>query len=196
MVVTMDTSPDKTTHLDGAQVRALAHPIRARLLALLRVGGPSTSTRLAEQLGTNSGATSYHLRQLAAVGLVTEDDSLGTKRDRWWRASHTQHSWRDTDHDEDPDTRAAADWLIRYAHRAYTRQVEDWHDARPDWPIEWRDAADQSDFLITVTASQLADLNRRVAELMAEYQGTTAPAADAEPVTVLYYTFPRRAVRL
>ncbi|WP_428995029.1 helix-turn-helix domain-containing protein [Kribbella qitaiheensis] len=39
--------------------------MRNRMLGLLRVHGPATATTLAERLGVNTGATSYHLRQLA-----------------------------------------------------------------------------------------------------------------------------------
>ena len=62
-----------TAQLDSVRLRTLAHPARARLLGLLRIEGPATATALAQRLGTNSGQTSYHLRQLAAVGLVVED---------------------------------------------------------------------------------------------------------------------------
>ena len=85
----------------------LAHPLRMRLLGALRVNGPATATTLAELLGTNTGATSYHLRQLAEVGLVAEDPDRGTGRQRWWRAAHDVTNWEPTDFDDDPDARAA-----------------------------------------------------------------------------------------
>ena len=50
--------------LDASALRVLAHPLRSRLLSALRRGGPATATELAKTLGTNSGATSYHLRKL------------------------------------------------------------------------------------------------------------------------------------
>src|SRR5690606_19778936 len=50
---------------DAMALRALAHPQRMRMLAMLRIDGPATATALAERMGLNSGATSYHLRQLA-----------------------------------------------------------------------------------------------------------------------------------
>lgn len=186
-----------TAHLNADMVKALAHPLRARLLAVLRVHGPSNSSQLAQRLGTNSGATSYHLRRLAKVGLVEDDPDRGNGRERWWRAAHRSHSWRETEHLKDPDTKAAADWLIRYAHRQYGRRVEDWLDARTEWPVAWRDAADQSDYGIVVTASQLAELNERIKDLVDEYQAASDPNDDdAERVTVLYYSFPLAAVDL
>src|SRR5215212_6743064 len=69
-------------------LKALGHPGRLRMLGLLRVEGPATATTLAARLGLNTGATSYHLRQLAQHGFIEEDSERGNARDRWWRASH------------------------------------------------------------------------------------------------------------
>jgi DNA-binding transcriptional ArsR family regulator len=191
MDVPANPRSESTVHLTSEMVRALAHPIRAQLLAALRTSGPATASSLAEQLGTNSGATSYHLRQLADVGLVEEDPERGNRRDRWWKAAHRSHSWRDTEHDQDPADREAADWLVRNAHRLYGRQVERWHDRRTEWPNEWRDAADQSDFRIHVTAAELAELDRRLHELVTEYdRGPDDTEPGVEAVTVLLYTYP------
>ena len=73
---------------DAVALRALAHPVRLRLLSLLRIEGPSTATALAARLGLNSGATSYHLRLLARHGFSEDDAGQGTRRERWWKASH------------------------------------------------------------------------------------------------------------
>ena len=69
-------------HPDTRQLRVLAHPLRSRLVGALRFHGPATATQLAARLGTNSGATSYHLRQLAEVGLVEDDAERSSGRDR------------------------------------------------------------------------------------------------------------------
>src|SRR4051812_49756154 len=69
------------------------HPLRARLLTALRMNGGATATALARELGTNTGATSYHLRKLASVGLVEETEG-GRGKERWWRAEIGRaHVW-------------------------------------------------------------------------------------------------------
>ena len=78
---------------DPQVLRALAHPLRNRLLARLRLDGPATASRLAEQLDESRGATSYHLRQLEHYGFVAEVEGRGTARERWWQALHQQTSW-------------------------------------------------------------------------------------------------------
>lgn len=182
-------------HLDARTIKVLAHPLRMRLLGLLRVEGPSTATDLAEQTGNNSGATSYHLRQLAEVGLVSDEPELGNKRQRFWKASQQGMSWRDTEHDDEPDAQAASEWLTRHMHRMYGRWVDDWLDARSEWSSQWRDAADQSDYGVTVTPDQLVEIERRVREIYEEYADDN-PAEDAERVFLISYAVPRRAVRL
>ena len=74
---------NKASQADVAAVRALAHPLRLELLDLLRFEGPSTATLLAGRVGESSGATSYHLRQLARYGYIEEERRSG--RERWWR---------------------------------------------------------------------------------------------------------------
>lgn len=181
-------------HLDSEMVKALAHPLRMRLIALLRAEGPATATDLAKMTGTNSGATSYHLRQLAEVGLVREVAEMGNKRQRYWEASQQGMSFRNTEHDDDPDAKAASDFLIRHLHRQYGRWVDDWLDVRSEWPAEWRDAADQSDFGVNVTPDELAEINRRVREIYEEYDRDDA-GEDAERVLIITYAVPRAAVR-
>lgn len=71
---------------DAAELRALRHPLRRRMLQTLGRTGPATATALARALGENTGATSYHLRRLAEHGFVEDDPERGQGRERWWRA--------------------------------------------------------------------------------------------------------------
>jgi DNA-binding transcriptional ArsR family regulator len=72
---------------DIEELRALAHPMRQRILRRLHEDGPATSTTLARDLGENSGITSYHLRLLAEHDFVREVAGRGKGRERWWEAS-------------------------------------------------------------------------------------------------------------
>ncbi|WP_233508109.1 ArsR/SmtB family transcription factor [Spongiactinospora gelatinilytica] len=65
-------------------IKALANPIRQRILDHLREG-PATSTTLAKALGITTGGTSYNLWVLAEHGLVEEVPELARGRGRWWR---------------------------------------------------------------------------------------------------------------
>ncbi|KAA2266139.1 helix-turn-helix transcriptional regulator [Solihabitans fulvus] len=76
-------TPSQT--VDLSTVKALAHPLRQRILRRLAVDGPATSTTLASELGVTSGGTSYNLRVLAEHGLIEEVPERGHGRERWWR---------------------------------------------------------------------------------------------------------------
>src|SRR5690606_22078525 len=100
-------------HLDARSLRGLAHPLRMQLLNALRRGGPATASQLAERLGESSGATSYHLRQLAAHGFVEDAPEHGRGRERWWRAAHEGVRFDDAlVRDGDPEIRGAADLFL------------------------------------------------------------------------------------
>jgi DNA-binding transcriptional ArsR family regulator len=51
------------------QLRALAHPVRLRILSLL-TGSPMTAAEAARELGMSHANVSYHLRQLLAGGVI------------------------------------------------------------------------------------------------------------------------------
>lgn len=171
--------------LDSRSIRVLAHPLRSRLLGRLRVEGPATATQLAARLGTNSGATSYHLRKLAEVGLVVEDTESGDARDRWWKAAHEFTSWSQDQFLDDPDDRAAATWLIGDHLRMNTAKTQNWLDAAQEWPREWVKAADLSDYRLFLTAEQTRALTRELDEVVLRHRALAelpeSGAADRGP---------------
>ncbi|MGW0916920.1 ArsR/SmtB family transcription factor [Streptomyces sp. NPDC002784] len=72
--------------VDSPEVlKALAHPLRLRILRHLGAAGPATSTTLAAALGENTGTLSYHLRMLERSGLIEDIPERSTGRERWWR---------------------------------------------------------------------------------------------------------------
>ena len=61
--------PDRANIDDAAYLRALAHPLRLRILALLDER-PSTPGRLAIALGTKVNVVAYHVKRLYELGLA------------------------------------------------------------------------------------------------------------------------------
>ncbi|MFR9776242.1 ArsR/SmtB family transcription factor [Micromonospora sp. MS34] len=184
----------RRVRLDHEQVRVLAQPLRTRLLGALRVNGPATATRLAELLGTNTGATSYHLRQLAEVGLVTEDPDRGTGRQRFWRAAHDMTNWENTDFDDDPDARAALEWLQGEQVRHFAEIAERWFAARDEWSPAWRDAFGMGDIFMTIPSARLEALKAEVWQLLERYRNEADPAEPgAEQVQIFLATLPMPA---
>lgn len=176
--------------LDAASVRVLAHPLRSRLLSTLRREGPATATGLAQLLATNSGATSYHLRKLASVGLVVDTEEGEGKR-RLWRAAGHRHSWDASDFAGDEDATTALNWLMRdYLAQLVTR-YQQWLDVEDEWPPEWRDATSLDDDVLTLTAEQLKALRSDLQDVIERYRSIGADDPSARPVALHHVAYPR-----
>lgn len=179
-------------HLDARQIRVLAHPLRARLLSHLRLNGAATATWLAGLLGTNTGATSYHLRRLADVGLVAEDTGTGRGRERWWRPAHDVTTWERDWYADDPDALAAADWLTSNYARQLAERVEDWNHRAPGEPAEWRAAVQLNDYILQLDAAQVAALTDELDAVVQRWSHRTTrdPAPGARQVLLYVYPVP------
>ncbi|WP_416982245.1 ArsR/SmtB family transcription factor [Streptomyces sp. T028] len=70
-------------------LRALAHPLRLRMLTLMWPG-PMSAAELSRELGTSHALASRHLRNLDAVGLVelAEERTRRGGRERRYRTVH------------------------------------------------------------------------------------------------------------
>jgi hypothetical protein len=165
-------------------VRALAHPLRLELLDLLRFEGPSTATLLARRVHESSGATSYHLRQLARFGFVEEVPSDGGLQ-RWWRHRERPVCTRIGEVDQGDARRLVAELLSREAH-ALDRFLSQRCDS------DWDDAAFFQSRALRLTPGELDDLRLEIERLLAPLRLANAenPPAQALPVRVLAFGFP------
>jgi predicted ArsR family transcriptional regulator len=157
------------------QLRALTHPTRLRMLSMLRIDGPATATTLAARLGLNTGATSYHLRQLAQHGFVVDDDSQGNGRDRWWKAAH-----RSTTTDQvataDPDARETTEAYLQSVAVVLTEQLQRAIEELPLVPPEWAEASTFSDWVVKLTPRRAKALVEALSQMMLD----TGPDEDDE----------------
>lgn len=70
------STPEPATGTRG--LRALAHPLRLRLLSLL-TGNPMSAAEAARELGESQANVSYHLRRLHAVGLLEVAEEVSVR---------------------------------------------------------------------------------------------------------------------
>jgi DNA-binding transcriptional ArsR family regulator len=175
--------------LDATSLKVLAHPLRSRLLSALRRGGPATATDLASALGTNSGATSYHLRRLESVGLVT-DTGEGEGKRRLWRAATESHQWEPSDFAGDEDAETALNWLVRDYMRHFAEQFERWLDVEGTWPVEWRDAAGMNDSFVITTPEQTQAMKAEIDEVVARYRRVGQGNPNARRLAVYSVIYP------
>ncbi|MEV4757744.1 helix-turn-helix domain-containing protein [Micromonospora sp. NPDC049559] len=167
---------------DTETLRAIAHPIRAKLLALLRYEGPATASQLARRLDESSGTASYHLRQLARYGFVEEDPEQPNKRDRRWRAAHRITSWNRADLATDPEGRQISDALERRQLLTAVDHFQRWFAGRDHRDPRWDAVGGAFDDLLRLTPSQLRALDAELMAVFARFR-TEPPAPEPdEPV--------------
>lgn len=168
---------------DLTQLKALSHPVRMRILGLLRTHGPATASQIARRLGLNSGATSYHLRQLAEHGFLEEASELGNKRERWWRAASQVTSVPEPPEPSD-EGRDATDAFHHVVVAQQAQRMQAAAERRGGEGQEWRAVTSISDATMTVTPSQAREIQDRferlVWEVIDEHGGPPGPVAEGE----------------
>ena len=173
---------------DPTALRALSHPVRLRILGMLRADGPATASTLATQLALNSGATSYHLRQLALHGFIVDVPERGNGRDRWWRAAH--QATRTEKRPSGPDERDAEDAFSQAVAVIHTEQLQRAVEERPLLPADWRAASTLSDWSLVVTAARAEQLTEALIGFVESWDEDDDDPA-AEQYMVVLHTYPR-----
>lgn len=74
--------------MTSPMLKAMSHPLRRRIVAVLGAQDYARATDLAEQLGVAANSLSFHLRTLAGAGIVEEAPEFARdRRDRVWRTA-------------------------------------------------------------------------------------------------------------
>jgi predicted ArsR family transcriptional regulator len=176
--------------VDLGQLKALAHPLRQRLLYHLAFVGPATSTSVAQALGESTGSTSYHLRQLARYGLIEEIRDRANGRERWWRLVPLDLRGPGKSAEQSPELEAAAAELGRIRLERDRELV----DRFLRWRSEFQELADAAMFsssAMRLTHDELRELGERYVELLKSYwRPPEESPEDAKPVAAIFYAFP------
>ncbi|WP_374772296.1 helix-turn-helix domain-containing protein [Streptomyces sp. NBC_01310] len=161
---------------DAAALKALTHPLRIRLLGMLRQDGPATASELAVATGESSASTSYHLRVLAKYAFVAEAEHRDG-RERRWQAVHAVTSWNNKAMEASPDSRAYVS-LSRRTQIEHLRSSLVRHEADTGagrLGPEWTEPSGISDLMPRLTPESLTELwqaiDRKLEELTARDAG-------------------------
>ncbi|MGI5358002.1 helix-turn-helix domain-containing protein [Streptomyces sp. CA-252508] len=145
---------------DTAAFKALTHPLRIRLLGLLRQDGAATASELAAATGESSASASYHLRVLAKYGFITEAEHRDG-RERRWKAVHEVTTWSNAAMSGSDDAGRA---FLAAVHRAqadhFARSLAG-HQHRLDAglvPPEWLEPSGVMDLMVRLTPESLTEL--------------------------------------
>ncbi|MGH3436413.1 MAG: ArsR/SmtB family transcription factor [Sciscionella sp.] len=177
---------------DATNLRGLAHPLRVRILGLLRMEGAATASGLAARLGESSGTTSWHLRQLAEYGFVVEDAGRGNRRERWWRAAEGATQLNAADFVGEQGLEGSlSTFLYAVAEENFARVTEFVNQfLSGQWERPWHRAITISDDELPLTAAELSTLNGELQALVDRYR--RAPKPGDTPVVVQVQSFPRK----
>jgi hypothetical protein len=184
-----DPTPTALSLRDPRALRAYAHPLRMRLVGLLRVHGQLTATEAGRLLGESSGTCSFHLRQLAKYGVVEEVDVPG--RAKPWRATAQLTNW--SEDDPDPQVAEAARVLTDAIGERYAEIIREWLGRRDAEPPAWRRAAWFGDLLLHLTPTELERLGAQLQELTAPYVARVSSGQrprGSRPVAMLTFAVP------
>jgi predicted ArsR family transcriptional regulator len=178
----MPTKGRKTIS-DPKELRALAHPLRMRLIQLIAQEGKLTATQCAAAVGESVANCSYHLNMLAKYDYLEQAEG-GQGREKPWQVVHEGHSW--TNVSSDPEAAQAADAasnafldfaLDKIRERYRTGNLE---------PDEWRDAIGFSDSSEYLSPAELLAMRTEIEEIMRRYKerrdDPSKRPADARPV--------------
>ncbi len=142
----------------AAEMQALAHPVRLRLLELLAAEGSFTASEAARRLGETPANVSWHLRRLAAHGFVRQSDGPG--RTRPWR--YVAQSLTFGDDAEDPTLATALSDVF------YDREFQVMQASMRNQPNEeqrWRDATSVVQNRLWLTDAEAQALGARIESL-------------------------------
>jgi DNA-binding transcriptional ArsR family regulator len=108
--------PEPPADRGQATMRAMAHPVRLRILSLL-TGAPLTAAEVARELGLTHANASYHLRTLLAGGLIVP---AGEEKIRGGVAKRYRYdAGRDEEADHRRPPRSAGEIRALYAAAAH-----------------------------------------------------------------------------
>jgi DNA-binding transcriptional ArsR family regulator len=176
---------------DPMALRAVAHPVRVRILEELAFGGPATATELSERVGESPANCSWHLRQLAKYRFV-EETGGGTGRQRPWRI--VIEPKRLADGDMDDELRLTSMSLQRQIVGREAEALYAWFATMSGEPAQWRDSAFVTQNVGWCTAEELAELATDVSNVMDRFiHRVNDPASrppGARPVRFLAWGIP------
>lgn len=171
-------------------LKAIASPLRMKLLGALREHGPATASELGRRLGESSGSTSYHLRQLERYGFVADDDVQQSRRERRWKALHAQTNIQSARFIDDEAGRALMHATIGYNVDYLLENVSEY--LRGDFGPEWRATLGVNDYLLRLTPQDAAELLAGIQGLLEDFRSRESNDDQAIPVAWHVLALPKK----
>jgi DNA-binding transcriptional ArsR family regulator len=151
---------------DPLVIRALAHPLRHKLMSIIGGLGQATTADAARELGISHGLASHHLRQLAKYGFVKQVKGKD-HRERPWRLVATSYKWgavRST-----PEGQNAVDVLEQILAEQTLESFLDWQQRRKSWPERWEEPTGIGQSTVYLTQAELTEIAAAFDALLLRY---------------------------
>ncbi len=154
--------------LSAEVLTALAVPARFAIMSHLLAAGPRTATQCSKVVGASPSNCSWHLRELAKVGLVVKAAPEGRDgRTTVWQAAVAGFEATD---DQDPASVTARGAVDAIAAEHVDRLFARFLTGRPGLPSEWVQASTTSDYALRLSADELGSVLARIDEIVAPYR--------------------------
>ncbi|HEY2792792.1 MAG TPA: winged helix-turn-helix domain-containing protein, partial [Micromonosporaceae bacterium] len=172
--------PDELTVL-----RALGSGVRQSILEMLS-RGPATSAMIAREMSSNTGVTSYHLRELGKAGLIEPDRQVG--RSLYWRRSRADVIFDEAQVSQSPAAaRSAGDMMVARFNASLEHFLR-----REDLEPEWHRSALLSQAAARLTPDELAEFAGEYLTLLKRWSARVSADPRARPVRIALFAYPDR----
>ncbi|GAB2961279.1 helix-turn-helix domain-containing protein [Micromonospora polyrhachis] len=178
---------------DSKVLAAVSHPLRRRLMDVLKVDGPSTVSMLAERTGQAVANVSHHMKVLGGCDLVTEAPELARdRRERWWRLVSPGLRWAAADFGDDPATQAVASAAASLNLDRHMSLARAWLAASEAEQQAWGESAFASDRWLRLTPAELAQVEQEITGVLNRWASRELPddGQRREPVFLFAHGVP------
>jgi hypothetical protein len=152
---------------DPQALRALAHPLRWKLIDVLEREGDATATRCAELTGESVASCAYHLGILAKYGYVEASPGRSGREKPWRLTGREQRIGNDDRDDLDGElaAQAAVEAFLEHEFGRLRQRVRQRDREEP----EWRDASCIVGSSMWVTVSEMKEIEAQLMEIARRY---------------------------
>ncbi|QFG67884.1 winged helix-turn-helix domain-containing protein [Ornithinimicrobium pratense] len=165
--------------MTSPMLKAMTHPLRRRIVSLMRHDQPMRAVDLARQLDVPANSVSFHLRTLADAGMIIEaPEHARDRRDRVWVAAGDGFSVPDPgtlQEEDEPALRAYLDQAgIDLQELVRTALV---------WAVEWssgRDEVQRAAISLGTLRATRAEIDLLVEELESVIRRTRQRLQESE----------------
>lgn len=161
---------------DASTMRALAHPLRMRLLELVATSGEITASGCSQVVDESPANCSFHLRTLEKAGFIERVEGK-TGRDRPYRVVDITQSWASVQ--DDPETIAAVSALDEMLLDFEVGRMR--AGVRNPPRDEWRGATYGNGATLWLTSDELTEIQRAYQALIAPYIDRWSDPASRPP---------------